>query len=111
MKTASDEFVVFQVTNVSLNSATQKTMNAVKTCRDDFQDEQEIADRMKEISAVLRDDHPPGLLPKRCVDHVIETNPGSEPPHCPVFQLYPAELLATKAYVVDLFQKEKIRSR
>lgn len=43
------------------------------------------------------------------MDHKIEINEGSKPPHSGIFQLSPAELVATKEYVADLLRKKKIR--
>lgn len=60
-------------------------------------------------SSVFRDNLPASLLPHRSVDHAIETEPGAKPPHRPLYQLSPAELVAAKEYVVDLLQKGKIR--
>lgn len=70
-------------------------------------------DRLKEIlekyKPLFRDDLPPGLPPKRSVDHEIEIEEGSKPPHRPLFQLSPEELKAAKEYVDDLMAKKKIR--
>lgn len=52
---------------------------------------------------------PEGLPPKRDVDHRIEVDPNSTPPRRGMFQLSPAELLATKEYIEDLLRKGKIR--
>lgn len=49
------------------------------------------------------------MPPKRSVDHVIETEEGAKPPHRPLFQLSPSELLATKEYIIDLLRSGKIR--
>lgn len=62
-----------------------------------------------EFNDVLRDDLPEGLTPKRSVDHKIETLPDEKPPHRGIFQLSPAELIATKEYISDLLRKGKRR--
>lgn len=62
-----------------------------------------------EFSTVFRSDLPNGLPPRREVDHEIEIEENSTPPHRGIFQLSPAELLATKEYVTDLLRKGKIR--
>lgn len=63
----------------------------------------------KEFSSVFHDDLPDGLPPKRNIDHQIEIRVDAKPPHKPIFQLSPAELLATKEYVTELLKKGKIR--
>lgn len=45
---------------------------------------------------VFRYDLPEDLPPIREVDHKIETFPDAKPPHRSIFQLSPAELVATK---------------
>lgn len=55
------------------------------------------------------DDLPSGLPPERDVDHQIDILPGIKTPRRPIFQLSPAELLATKEYVADLLSKGKLR--
>ncbi len=58
---------------------------------------------------VFQEEIPPGLLPKRSVDHEIEVEKDSKPPHRPLYQLSPAELEEAKIYVQDLLRKGKIR--
>ena len=60
-------------------------------------------------STVFREELPPGLPPKRFVDHEIETDKDSKPPHRSLYQLSPVELRATKDYVKNLIEKGKIR--
>lgn len=70
---------------------------------------QQLADLLEQYNDVFRDDLSKGLPPKRLVDHRIETDPCSKPPNRPLFQLSPAELLATKEYVTTLLRTKKIR--
>lgn len=49
------------------------------------------------------------MLPQRDVDHKIEIDPGATSPHRGIFQLSPAELIATKEYVTELLKKRKLR--
>ena len=60
-------------------------------------------------SARFRDDLPSGLPPERPVNYYIEIEENSKPPYRPLFQLPPADLEATKMYIADLLNKEKIR--
>lgn len=64
---------------------------------------------LKRYSHIFRDDLPSGLPPKRPVDHTIELTEANVTPNRPIFQLSPAELLATKEYVTDLINRGKIR--
>ncbi len=58
---------------------------------------------------MFREELPPGLPPKRRVDHEIETDKDAKPPHRPLYQLSPVELKAMKDYVQELLDKGKIR--
>ena len=64
---------------------------------------------LEKYKRVFRSELPDGLPPKRAVDHEIEVEEGSKPPHRPLYQLSPAELKAAKEYVEDLLKKGKIR--
>lgn len=64
---------------------------------------------LENYAYLFRQDLPNGLPPERKVDHAIETQPDAKPPHRPLFQLSPAELLATKEYIIELLRKGKIR--
>lgn len=66
----------------------------------------EILDKYDEV---FRDELPDGLPIERAVDHRIETLPGCSVPNRPLFQLSPAELLATKEYVEKLLRSGKLR--
>ena len=43
------------------------------------------------------------------MDHHIEVDNDQKPPYRPLFQLSPAELSATKQYIVEMIENEKIR--
>ncbi len=64
---------------------------------------------LRKYNNVFQEELPPGLPPKRSVDHEIEVDKDSKPPHRPLYQLSPAELEAAKIYVQDLLRKGKIR--
>lgn len=68
----------------------------------------EIAHLIKEFSTVFRSELPAGLPPKREADHSIKLEENHKPPHSTIFELSPAELLATKEYVTDLSKEGKI---
>lgn len=71
-------------------------------------DEPSLNASLSEFASVFRDDLPAGLPPKREVEHEMELQSDCTPPHKPLFQLSPAELLATKEYIQDLLSKRKI---
>lgn len=101
----SDDFVVYRVqivNNLEINNGHAKVSNK------DPEDE-DLKKLKKEFKSVFTDELPTGLPPKRDVDHKIEVEPGSTPPHRGMYQLSPAELLATKEYITDLLRKKKIR--
>lgn len=60
----------------------------------------------KEFESVFRDELPPGLPPKRDVNHEIELDEGTKPPHKDFFHFSPAEIIATEKYVIDLLKKK-----
>ena len=64
---------------------------------------------LTKYESVFRSELPGGLPPERGVEHTIEVEKGSKPPHRPLYQLSPAELKACKEYVEDLLKKGKIR--
>lgn len=64
---------------------------------------------LQEYRPVFRSELPDGLPPKRLVEHAIEVEEGSKPPHRPLYQLSPAELRAVKHYVESLLKSGKIR--
>ena len=64
---------------------------------------------LNKYESVFRSELPSGLPPERAVEHEIEVEKGSKPPHRPLYQLSPAELVAVKDYVEDLLKKGKIR--
>lgn len=72
-------------------------------------DDLEVTAVLHEFVDVFRDELHPGLPLEPTVDHVIKIDPNEKPPHRPIFQQSPAELLATKQYVIDLSRKGKIR--
>lgn len=62
---------------------------------------------LQKYKSVFRSELPEGLPPKRSVDHEILVDENAKPPHRTLFQLSPAELMATKDYVTDLLRKGK----
>lgn len=84
--------MVFQVRTIN-NISSLGTGFGVAT------DDKDVELLRKEFKDVFRDDLPEGLPPRRDVDHKIETDPSATPPYRGIFQLSPAELLATKEYV------------
>lgn len=59
---------------------------------------------------MLVDDLPPGLHPKRAVDHRIELNSGDhKPPHRPSFWRSPAKLDEAKRQVAEYLDKGYIQ--
>lgn len=97
-----EDFCVYQVNHV--NIAILETRVDM-----DYSKDPEVIKLEKEIEDVFRDELPARLPPERDVDHKIEVEPNSSPPHCRMFQPSPAELLAAKEYVADLLKKGKIR--
>ena len=67
----------------------------------------ELEKLLEKYSSVFREDLPSGLLPEREVDHAIETDDSVKPPHRPLYQLSPVELVAVKEYVMELLRKGK----
>lgn len=104
-KKTSEDFVVLQVSNITSREESKHHTPGNQTTSMDT----DTALLLEQFSEVFRDDLPAGLPPKRSVDHTIEIEEDSKPPHRPIFQLSPAELLATKEYIVDLLKKGKIR--
>ena len=49
---------------------------------------------LEEFESVFKKESPSALPPKRSVDHEIQVETDSKPPHCPLFQLSPVELEA-----------------
>lgn len=58
---------------------------------------------------VFSDELPAGIFPERSIDHVIEAEEVPKPRLRSLNQLFPSELVAFKAYVVELLRKGKIR--
>lgn len=101
-KRNTEDFTVYQVRCTdNMNVELMNTSTA--------DDDPDIAKIREEFSSVFRSDLPEGLPPEREIDHKIEVETGSTPPHLGMFQLSPAELIATKEYITDLLKKKKIR--
>ena len=64
---------------------------------------------LAEFESVFKTELPPGLPPRGSVDHEIQVEEESKPPHRPLFQLSPVELEAAKEYVEKLLKSGKIR--
>ena len=96
------DFEVFQVCEA--HHLTAEKISKMGGDRD-----KKMEELLKKYEKVFVDELPGGLPPKRDVDHAIETNPDARPPHRPLYQLSPSELIAAKAYIVELLRKGKIR--
>lgn len=101
-KKNSSDFVVFQVRQIS-SMATKGSDQGLKPIDD------ELMKLNNEFASVFRSELPEGLPPKRDVDHKIEVDTDAKRPHRGIYQLSPAELLATREYITDLLKKKKIR--
>lgn len=97
-----DALALYQIHQI--NNFTTACEKKTKSIRDP-----ELEELVTAFKDVFRDDLPDGLPPAREIDHKIETDPEAKPPHRGIFQLSPAELVATKEYVTNLLQKGKIR--
>lgn len=64
---------------------------------------------LQEFEDVCEEEVPDGLLPEGDVDHVIEILPDSQPPHLPLYELSPAELVAAHESVEKLLRSGTIR--
>ena len=64
---------------------------------------------LEEFESIFKTELPPGLPPKRSVDHEIQLEEDSKPPHLPFFQLSPVESEAAKETVEKLLKSGKIR--
>ncbi|MEM7375746.1 MAG: reverse transcriptase family protein [Bacteroidota bacterium] len=64
---------------------------------------------LEKYGSVFKDELPSGLPPIRAVDHEIEVEKDSKPPHRPLYQLSKEELKAAKEYVDSLLSSGKIR--
>jgi hypothetical protein len=64
---------------------------------------------LKEYSDVFPKDLPPGLPPRRDVDHGIDLLPGSTPPHRAPYRMSPTELKELDRQILDLLEKGMIR--
>jgi len=73
------------------------------------QDDRRLDGILKKYGSVFRSELPDGLPPKRSIEHSIEIEEGSKPPHRPLYQLSPAELKAVKDYVESMLKSGKIR--
>ncbi len=86
----------------------------MKLCPEYPKDSCEVKDErlrkmLERYAQVFRKDLPAGLPPTGDVDHEIKIHKNEKPPYRPIFLVSPAELKATKEYVVDLIKKGKIR--
>lgn len=63
----------------------------------------------RKLEFKLRSGLPDGLPPEKFVNHVIEVEKGSTPPHHRSHQLFPVEKKAAKEYLQSLLTKGKIR--
>ena len=78
------ELQVFQLVQVnSVGSETGKSKEKLLNCSDP-----KLREVLRRFKNVLQEELPAGLPPKRSVDHEIETDKNSKPPHRPLFQLF-----------------------
>ncbi len=95
---------IFHLSQVEPEKEKQLTKDQVLNCADNT-----LRHILHDYSEVFQEELPPGLPPTREVDHEIVTDPEAKPPHRPLYQLSPKELVSMKNYVQDLLQKGKIR--
>lgn len=98
---------IFRVVQISSSELFHNPINPKAELLDEA--DEELQAILKEHENVLESELPPGLPLVREVDHAIETKPGAEPPHRPLYQLSPAELGAARKYVDKLLASGKIR--
>ena len=91
-KSKSNDFQVFQAVQVN-------TINGYDGKRNR---NPKLEALLQQYHAVFKGELPKGLPPERAVGHEIEIEDGAKPPHRPLFQLSPAELVACNEYVQDL---------
>ena len=94
-----------QVFQVVLSKSEDDELQKVKLMKQDSR----IDLLLKKYNSVFRSELPDGLPPERAVEHEIDVEDGSKPPHRSLYQLSPAELEAAKEYIEDLLKKGKIR--
>lgn len=100
-KESPGKFAVFHV----MVRENQSELQKVKVGKQDAR----TSALLKKYECVFRSELPAGLPPERSVEHTIEVEKRSKPPHRPLYQLSPAEFKAAKEYVEDLLKKGKIR--
>lgn len=106
-KSLKEDFQVFQVLAVPNNK--DKTHDQrIHDIEFEYRDKR-LVRILEEYSDVFKDGLPPGLLPTQAVDHCITVDENKTIPHRGLFQLIPADLLATKEYITDLLRKRNIR--
>lgn len=88
-------------------------LNSLETEEDKFgssTEDPELQEIIREYADVFKSKLPPGLPPKRSVDHEILTDPDSKIPHRRLFRLSPDELRATREYISENLANGRIRS-
>lgn len=100
---------VFRVVEVSSSQFSSSTPLAGPKAALLSDEDPEVRALLHEYEDVFQEELPDGLPPARDVDHAIDTLPGSKPPHRPLYQLSPAELVAAREYVDKLLRSGKIR--
>jgi len=104
-KSSREDFKMFQLVQVNaMKGKPVKSKEELLSSKN-----AELRRLLCKYEMVLQEELPDGLPPKRSVDHEIEVNGDEKPPHRPLFQLSPAELIAAKSYVKDMLKKGKIR--
>lgn len=98
----TDDFSAFQLKLIKYISSAIESMNSKS-------DDENITALMTKFSLVFRNDLPDGFPPERDINHKIEVKFNLFSQHEGIFQLLPAETLATKEYVSDLLNKGTIR--
>lgn len=105
-KQGEEVFCVVQVSS-SQFSASSPTGRAKASLSDER--DPELRALLTEFEDVFQEELPHVLPLQRDVDHEIETLTNNSAPHCPLYQLSPAELVATRDYVDTLLHSGKIR--
>lgn len=98
-KQGKEGFEVFQV--LEANNLSMATRGGAQNAK-----LEELLERYEDL---FREELPAGLPRERNIDDAIEIDKDAKPPHRPLYQLSPAELLSVREYLVNLLRKAKIR--
>lgn len=109
LRNGRPEVEIFRVVQVSSSQFTVSSSPGSAKASLLEESDPELRSLLTEFQEVFQEDLPHGLPPKREVDHEIEILPNSSPPHRPLYQLSPAELVAAREHVDNLLRSGKIR--